>query len=868
MISFLKTLQLRKSTLFTGNVKVVFRFLFTGLFIGLAVWFFNHEKTELHSVSKVLFAAKPGWIIGGLGGVVFYIFIQGLMYIASFAAVNARLGIGDAVILFLKRNFISVFLPAGGISSLAFFSTAIEKKGITRSQVYYASSIYAFVGILSVIIVAIPAFLFALPGQNIGTGKIYALVGSILLLVIIFLIFKSLVNKKLLYTWITRIYPDSIVFIDDIISNKIKKIHFVNTILISVLIEFVGIVHVYICMLALHLSPSLSSAILAYIIVVLFLIISPFLRGLGAIEVSMTYILIQTGYSNIEAIAITLLFRFFEFWLPLFTGMLSFLLKIERLLMRILPSLLIFSLGLVNIISVLTPGSPEKLQILRDYLFFDVVNFSNSFVLITGLFLLVTATFMLRGLRTAWWFAIVLSTFSVVAHLTKGINLNEAGIALFVIFSLFVTRKEYYVKNNPRMRTIGIQTALLSMAAVLIYGTIGFYLLDKKHFQIDFNILQSFNYTFQNYFLYNTSLTPHDSFASDFLYTIRISGFFSMAFLIYSLIRPYVFKAAPSQEEKEKADRLVQKYGKSSIDYFKTYSDKQIFSPPDINAFVSFRVSRNFAIVLEDPVAPDKEEMIKCIALFDKFCYENGLKDIYYRVSKENLDIYKIFSKRNLFLGQEGVVDLSTFTLEGGERKSIRNALNKITESGYLVKVNIPPLKDGLIQQLKAVSDEWLRLSEREEIVFSQGMFVEKEIKQQVVLTVSSHEEKIIAFLNVIPDYAMNEGTYDLLRKTKDAPNGIMDYIIVELFKYFESMGIRYVNLGFAPMSGIDDPHSFPERSMKFAYEKIKSFSHYKGMREYKEKFHPVWYDKFLIYDNDYDLIQIPAALTNVIRPL
>ena len=252
--------------------------------------------------------------------------------------------------------------------------------------------------------------------------------------------------------------------------------------------------------------------------------------------------------------------------------------------------------------------------------------------------------------------------------------------------------------------------------------------------------------------------------------------------------------------------------------------------------------------------------------LFDRFCYENGLKEIYYRVPKESLDIYKIFSKRNLFLGQEGVVDLSGFTLEGGERKSIRNALNKITEQGYSVKINTPPLKDGLIQQLKAVSEEWLKFSEKEEIVFSQGMFVEKEIKQQVVITVGSPEEKIIAFLNVIPDYTKNEGTYDLLRKTKDAPNGIMDYIIVELFKYFKSQGIQYINLGFAPMSGIDDPHTFPERSMKFAYEKIKSFSHYKGLRDYKEKFHPVWYDKYLIYDNDYDLIQIPAALTRAIK--
>jgi phosphatidylglycerol lysyltransferase len=73
--------------------------------------------------------------------------------------------------------------------------------------------------------------------------------------------------------------------------------------------------------------------------------------------------------------------------------------------------------------------------------------------------------------------------------------------------------------------------------------------------------------------------------------------------------------------------------------------------------------------------------------------------------------------------------------------------------------------------------------------------------------------------------------------------------------------------MGFAPMSGIDDPHTFKEKSMKFAYEKIRGFSQYKGLREYKEKFVTEWTNKYLVYDHDYDLLQIPGALMKVIKP-
>jgi phosphatidylglycerol lysyltransferase len=866
--AFQKKFHGKLTLLFQNNAGIIVRFALTGLFIGLAVWFFNHQKTELHSVGNIILDSNRGWISAGLFMVLLYILLQGLMYVTSFASVNASLNLWDAIILFLKRNFISVFVPAGGISSLVFFSKSIEKKGVSKSQVFFASSIYAFVGILSVVIVAFPAFLFAVSGGGSGLTKWYALAGALFILISIYVLFKLIMGKKSLYKWLIRIYPSSELFIDEISSNQIVLKHFINTVLVSVFIEFVGIAHVYISMAALKLTPSLSTAIIAYIIAVLFLIVSPFLRGLGAIEVSMSYIFLHAGYSNVESIAITLLFRFFEFWLPLFAGIISFLLKIEKLLRRILPSFLIFALGIVNIISVLSPGAPDKMQLLRNYLFFDVVDFSISFVLVTGLFLLITAAFMLRGLRMAWWFAIVLSLFSALGHMTKGINYFEAAIAIFVVSALITTRKEYYVKTNPRIRSIGIQTALSSIAAVLIYGIVGFYFLDKKHFQIDFSFIQSVKYTLLDFFLVGSEdLVPSDSFATVFLFTISISGFAAMAFLIYSLIRPYFFRNSPSPEEKVNAEKLVKMYGKSALDYFKLYSDKQFFFPESLNSFVSYKVSGNFAVVLEDPVAPNKEEMKNCILSFRKFCYENGLKEIYYRVPKESLEIYQEIPKKSLFLGQEGVLNLSAFSLEGSERKSIRNALNKITEQGYTTHIHNPPLKDGIIQKLKSVSNEWMKITGREEIVFSQGIFEEKEIKQQTVITVENHEEKIIAFLNIIPDFAKNEGTYDLLRKTADAPNGIMDHILVELFRYLKLQGFQYANLGFAPLSGLNDPHNFTEISMKFAYEKIRSLAHYKGQREYKEKFNPEWTDKYLIYDNDYDLISVPTVLARIIKP-
>lgn len=858
----------RSLPFFRGNSKLLAQAIFTIFSIGIAIWFIKNEHTELADVKRVLFGADWQFVCVGIFLTVVYILLQGLMYVASFASIRHRIPLITAVVLFLKRNLISIFLPAGGVSSLAFFTGEIEKKGITKSQINFASSVYGFVGILSVVVVAIPIFVYSLIAGGLGSGEWIAFFSMLVLMTTVYLIYRSIVKKGLFYRWLVKTSSFFEVLSVDIRNNKISKKQFFITLFYSVLIEITGIAHLYVAMLALHYNPSLFAAFLGYVISVIFLIVSPFLRGLGAIEVSMTFILIRVGYSNIEAVAITLLYRFFEFWLPLFAGIFSFLLKINKLLMRIIPALLLLTLGIINIISVLTPAISERVHWLKYFLPMDAIIVSNYFVLVLGLFLLVTASFMLKGLKIAWWFALFLTVVSMIGNLTKAVDYEEAIVALLVIVVLVFTKKDYYVKNNPRLRSVGIQTAILSMLAVMVYSVIGFYYLDKKHFNIDFSLVQSIQYTFENYFLIGSSdLIPVDHFASKFILSINVSGFLTFGFLIYTLIRPYFFNIFPTPLELERPLKLVNEYGKSALDYFKTYQDKMIFEPDGLNAFISYRPAGNFAVVLENPVAENCDQMKQCIVEFDRFCFEIGFKSIYYRVPESDLDCYKSLKKKSMFLGQEGLVDLKTFSLEGGAKKSIRNALSKVKDRGYKSNIHTPPIKDGLLQKIKAVSDEWLEETDRSEIIFSQGMFVWEDLKQQTLITVENSEEKIVAFLNIIPDFATGEGTYDLVRKTTDAPNGVMDFLIVELFLHLKSEGYSFANMGFAPMSGIDDPHTFKEKSMKFAYEKIRGFSQYKGLREYKEKFVTVWINKYLIYDHDYDLLQIPGALMKVIKP-
>jgi len=479
---------------------------------------------------------------------------------------------------------------------------------------------------------------------------------------------------------------------------------------------------------------------------------------------------------------------------------------------------------------------------------------------------LVTAAFLIQGQRNAWILALILSFLSLFGHLFKALDYEESTLAASVIFVLVASMKQYRLKSNRQLLQLGIKTTLLIFLAVLIFGFIGFYFIDKRHFGIDFDLRQSFLFACRNFLLMNDEgINPVTRFGHEFIWMAHTLGFIAWSFLVFTIVKPYFNRRNQPITSREKAYELVERFGDSPVDHFKTYRDKLFYFSDQFEAFIAYRIANGFAIVLEEPVCADHYK-IPVLQEFDKHCHKMSLKTAYYRVDETGISYFSYLKKRKLLIGQEAVLELDKFTLEGREKKSLRNALNSLQKKGYITMVCLAPLQKELVKELKHVSDEWLKHYEKKEIVFSQGIFDEKEIIKQDVIIIRDELDQLKAFLNIIPDFAPEECTYDLIRKTADAPGGCMDALIIQLVKYAREKKLKYLNLGLVPMAGIEQPENTAERLIRYAYEKIKRFRHYTGLREFKEKYATTWVNKYLIYENDFDLIQLPAALNKAMQ--
>lgn len=832
------------------------------LMLLMSFYFIKNEHLELVEIKHTLQNINQFYLLLGLFVTALYILLQGLMYVFSFRSVGLKVGFGVATLLFLKRNVISIFLPAGGFSSLAFFTKPLKKKGITKTDIYYGSYIYGLTGLLSVIVVAIPIILILFLKNKLTTTELLPFLLLLLLICILIYSAWSFIKKKFVYNLLLRIKPGISLIVDNIISTELNKKHFLFTLLISILIEFVGVSHIYISMLALGFQPTFLIAILSYIIMVMLLIMSPFLRGMGAIEVSMTYIFIRSGIPTAAAAAITLVFRFFEFWMPLITGLASFFFSKKNALLRVLPAFFIFVSGLINIFSVLTPALPDRIATLDKLLPQIAVSLSNYSIFFIGVLLIILAIYLMRGVKRAWRITLFLLVLSVIGHFTKGIDYEEATLSFVAILSLLFTRRYYTVKSIPLLRTNLWKVWVVASLTILFYTVAGTYFLEKNHMGFDYNLIESIKASTRLFFFFDASgFIPHTKFAHYFIMSIYLLSGSLIISAVYMALKPIFFtnENKTNENERNHAELLVKNFGDSALDYFKCYPDKLFFFRN--NGFLAYKIYRNFAVVLELPVCETDSDKKLLLFEFEKFAAENGLRTFYFRVPEKAKEWFNKFKKKKIFIGQEAILNLETFSLSGSKMHPVRNAISKAKKMGYTFCVFEPPVKDGTIQKIKQVSDEWLKKPGKTESVFSQGIFNSERLKETPILAIENPEEKIVAFLNIIPDYAKNEGTYDLIRISDDAPTGIIYFLLTELFEYFKQQGILNVNLGMVAFAGIKNPKNMAERSIKFALDNLKPLNHYKGLYFFKDKFKPVWVNKYLVYDSDYDLINFPAVL-------
>ena len=189
--------------------------------------------------------------------------------------------------------------------------------------------------------------------------------------------------------------------------------------------------------------------------------------------------------------------------------------------------------------------------------------------------------------------------------------------------------------------------------------------------------------------------------------------------------------------------------------------------------------------------------------------------------------------------------------------------VNRIESQSIRIRQMAPPLSEHDLDMIKQVSDEWLTIDGKRERGFTLGTFNREYVGSTMVFAAVDSGDRVLGFVNLIPMLGKGEMTADLMRRRNSVPNGLMEYIFIELFLYLKGEGYKRFDMGMAPMSGFRqwEGATAEERAIHYFFQHMRFLFSFKGLKAYKAKFATSWEPRYVIYQNPLDLPRHALAI-------
>ncbi len=853
------------------------------------------HTTEVEGVVATLLRGQVQWVLAAAALQAIYFIVYASLYVSAFRTVGVSARLGAVLPLVFTSLFVNVVAPAGGVTGAAVFVDEAVRRGQSSARAAAGTLLVLLCDFAGFLLVLLFGLAYLLTHHDL---KSYELVASGLLLLMVgalaaalvlavsrvdvarrlLLGLQGLVNRLgaaihrgslLQVDWAARTTAD----LEQ--AGSAVRAHpsgLLTTLAIALSAHALDLLSLWMLFQAFHQSIGAGALVAGYAVGVLFWIVSITPQGIGVVEGVMALVFVSLGIPAPQATVIALAFRALTFWIPLGIGALT-LQRLARGPARSagrsdewkvhVLALLVAVMGVINVLSAVTPSLPSRVDLLRRVLPLVVRHSSHLAAGLAGFALLLLADGLWRRKRLAWALTLAALLVSGVSHMIKGLDYEEAGLALALALLLVARRSLFHARSDPPSVRRALATLLAAFGFTLAYGTAGFYLLDH-HFRVTYALGPAIRQTavLLTQF-YDPGLEPITPFSRYFADSVYLVGLVTTGYSLLLFLSPVLVRRPASAEARLRAAGIVEAHGRSSLARMTLFDDKAYYFSPG-GSMVAYVAKGRAALALGDPIGPSGD-VEAAVRGFQRLCSGNDWVPVFYQVLPDYLGVYQRAGFESLCVGQEAIIDLAGFSLEGHERKDFRSAINRLAKLGHRAEVQAPPVPAALLTELRQVSDEWLTLVHGTEKRFSLGWFDDGYLRDSPIVLVSSPEHRVSAFANIVPEYRLNESSIDLMRHRRDAPPGTMDFLFVSLIEWARTKGYDSFNLGLSSLAGVgEEPHDPAlEKALHFIYEHVNSFYNFKGLHSFKAKFNPRWSPRYLIYPG---AASLPAILAGLAR--
>ncbi|MCO5223378.1 MAG: flippase-like domain-containing protein [Thermomicrobiales bacterium] len=288
----------------------------------LAVWVLRNQQDQLRDIVDRLKTANRNWLVAVIVIEILSIWSVAYTYKLTLDRLGHKASTAYQFDLHLQRTGVNFAAPFGGAATAYVYVERMKRVGINRQDALLALimrtlSVYG----ATVVVIVLTAALSGRPLFVIG-----AVIGLVaMILGLIALARQGQGDWKTILRWARRLpqkmQRQLVNAIDQFKEHRLTPADFLGTVATTLLTRICTLAMIYACVRAVGFTPDLYGIFLAYVASFVAARIIPVLYGMGAVEGSLTLSLQRSGVPADIAIGATLLFRFFDFFLPSLIGL-------------------------------------------------------------------------------------------------------------------------------------------------------------------------------------------------------------------------------------------------------------------------------------------------------------------------------------------------------------------------------------------------------------------------------------------------------------------------------------------------------------------------------------------------------------------
>jgi lysyl-tRNA synthetase class 2 len=391
-------------------------------------------------------------------------------------------------------------------------------------------------------------------------------------------------------------------------------------------------------------------------------------------------------------------------------------------------------------------------------------------------------------------------------------------------------------------------------------------LRELTELNVQFSVHSVLVYSLPGFVGVSTDISIQNNFGGDFAYYALFAlGLAVIIPTLYAMLRSH--KPLPQAQPDQDAElrELLNIWGEQdSLGYFALRPDKMLSWSPTRKACISYRVVGGVAIASGDPIG-DLEAWPGAIESFMTECKQNGWIPAAAATSESGAEVWVRETQMSaLEIGDEAIVEVPTFTLEGRAMRNVRQMVNRVRRQGYTTQVTtLGELTESEVVELAARSIEW-RVGKTER-GYSMALGRIDAKKDPNVLTIRAFRDgQLTAFLTFVP-WGTQGLSLDFMRRSPDSDPGITELLICDLIEACSGRDIKQVSLNFAAFRdalergdriGAGPVSKFNRGFLRFVSRWIQIDSLYR----FNVKFRPIWEPRYLVYNGSKEFLRAGLA--------